>query len=156
MSIEEEELTSKSAKHLGLSLRHIGIAVPDLGPAADMLSTLMGYDTVSGPFDDPRQKVRVLFLAKSAGDPAEIELVAPLGDDSPVHSMLAKGKGGAYHLCFETTDLDGALQHARENGCVVVAEPVPAVAFAGRRIAWIYTSTRQLFELVEAAPTDSI
>ena len=152
MSIEEATLTTNYAKHLGLRLRHIGIAVPELGPAVDMLSTLMGYNTVSGPFDDPLQKVRVQFLAKSAGDPAEIELVAPLGDDSPVHSMLAKGKGGAYHLCFETPDLNAALRHASENGCVVVAEPVPAVAFEGRRIAWIYTSTRQLFELVEATP----
>ena len=151
-----EELTSNTARDLDLRMRHIGIAVPELEPAAEMLSALMGYRIISGPFDDPLQKVRVLFLGKHENDPAEIELVAPLSNDSPVNAMLTKGKGGAYHLCFETPDLDAALQHARQNGCVVVAEPVPAVAFAGRRIAWIYTSTRQLFELVEAAPTDSI
>lgn len=145
-----------STEALGLRLMHIGIAVPSIEPASETFSKLFGYQVSSGPFDDPIQKVRVLFLAKTDSDPAEIELVSPLGEDSPVHSMLAKGKGGAYHLCFETADIEGALQHARENGCVVVAEPVPAVAFAGRRIAWIYTSTRQLFELLEAAPEDKI
>jgi methylmalonyl-CoA/ethylmalonyl-CoA epimerase len=64
--------------------------------------------------------------------------------------MLSKGNGGAYHLCFETNDMEGALVHARNNGCVVLASPVPAVAFQGRRIAWIYTPSRQLFEIVEA------
>jgi methylmalonyl-CoA/ethylmalonyl-CoA epimerase len=64
--------------------------------------------------------------------------------------MLKKNGGGAYHLCFETSDMEGALAHATKNGCMIVSAPVPAVAFQGRRIAWIYTSSRQLFELVEA------
>jgi len=109
---------------------------------------------VSGPYDDPLQKVTVLFLAKTARDVAEIELIAPLGADSPIQSMLAKSGGGAYHLCFETSELEGALEHARKNGCIVVAAPAPAVAFEGRRIAWIYTRSRQLFELVEAKVTE--
>jgi methylmalonyl-CoA/ethylmalonyl-CoA epimerase len=137
----------------GLDFRplHIGVAVPALAPATELLGTLFGYKVVSGPFDDPIQRVSVSFLAKSETDVAQIELIAPLGDDSPVRSMLAKNGGGAYHLCLETGDLERALEHLRENGCVVVANPVPAVAFGGRRIAWIFTSSRQLFELVEAA-----
>jgi methylmalonyl-CoA/ethylmalonyl-CoA epimerase len=38
----------------------------------------------------------------------------------------------------------------QDHKCIVVAKPVPAVAFQGRRIAWIYTPSRQLFEIVEA------
>jgi methylmalonyl-CoA/ethylmalonyl-CoA epimerase len=64
--------------------------------------------------------------------------------------MLAKSGGGAYHLCFETSNIDQALVHAKNNGCMIVSPPVSAVAFGGRRIAWIYTKSRQLFELVEA------
>ena len=131
-------------------LLHVGVAVPSLGPAAEALTDLFGYKVVSGPYDDPIQKVTVLFLAKTARDVAEIELIAPLGADSPIQSMLAKSGGGAYHLCFETSELEGALNHARKNGCIVVAAPAPAVAFQGRRIAWIYSRSRQLFELVEA------
>ena len=144
-------MTSEFPEGLGFRLLHVGVAVPDLGPATEMLSNLFGYKVVSGPFDDPIQKVTVNFLAKSAGDVAEIELIAPLTEDSPIRSMLKKDGGGAYHLCFETSDMEGALTHARSNGCVVVSMPMPAVAFQGRRIAWIYTKSRQLFELVEAA-----
>jgi methylmalonyl-CoA/ethylmalonyl-CoA epimerase len=111
---------------------------------------LFGYKVISGPFDDPIQKVTVNFLAKSDEDVAAIELIAPLSVDSPITSMLAKNGGGAYHLCFETSDIDQALVHAKKNGCMVVSPPVPAVAFDGRKIAWIYTRSRQLFELVES------
>jgi methylmalonyl-CoA/ethylmalonyl-CoA epimerase len=140
-----------SPEELGFKLRHVGVAVPSLGPATDALSTLFGYRVISGPFEDPIQKVRVNFLTQSSNDVAEIELIAPLSDDSPIKSMLAKGGGGAYHLCFETTDIEQALIHAKNNGCIVVSSPAPAVAFEGRRIAWIYTRSSQLFELVEAA-----
>jgi len=143
-------LTPELPAGMDFKLLHVGVAVPTLGPTTELLSDLFGYRVVSGPFEDPLQKVTVNFLAKSDSDVAEIELIAPLGEDSPIESILAKSGGGAYHLCFETSELEGALEHARKNGCVVVASPVPAVAFQGRRIAWIYTRSRQLFELVEA------
>jgi methylmalonyl-CoA/ethylmalonyl-CoA epimerase len=143
-------LTLESASDLGFKLLHVGVAVPSLEPTTESLSALFGYKVVSGPFDDPIQKVRVNFLAKSDNDVAEIELIAPGAEDSPIRSILAKNGGGAYHLCFETSDIEGALTHAKNNGCIVVSPPVPAVAFQGRRIAWIYTRSRQLFELVES------
>jgi methylmalonyl-CoA/ethylmalonyl-CoA epimerase len=139
-----------TVEDLGFKLRHVGVAVPSLGPATETLSTLFGYKVVSGPFEDPIQKVSVNFLTTSDKDAAEIELIAPLSEDSPITSMLAKSGGGAYHLCFETSDIDQALVHAKNNGCMIVSPAVPAVAFGGRRIAWIYTRSRQLFELVEA------
>jgi methylmalonyl-CoA/ethylmalonyl-CoA epimerase len=139
------------AEDLGFKLRHVGVAVPALGPTTDALSTLFGYKVISGPFDDPIQKVSVNFLTTSDNDVAEIELIAPLSEDSPITAMLAKGGGAAYHLCFETSDIEQAVAHAKSNGCIIVSPPVPAVAFNGRRIAWIYTRSRQLFELVEAA-----
>jgi methylmalonyl-CoA/ethylmalonyl-CoA epimerase len=144
-------LISEPPENLNFKLMHVGVAVSTLEPTTELLSALFGYKVVSGPFDDPIQKVTVNFLAKSAEDVAEIELIAPLAQDSPIRSMLAKDGGGAYHLCFETSDIDAALAHAKNNGCIVVSPPVPAVAFQGRRIAWIYTRSRQLFELVEAA-----
>ncbi len=137
-------------EEIGFKLLHVGVAVPSLAPTTESLDTLFGYKVVAGPFEDPIQKVTVSFLAKSDQDIAEIELIAPLSEDSPITSILSKGGGAAYHLCLETNDIDKALEHAKKNGCVIVASPVPAVAFGGRRIAWVYTKARQLFELVEA------
>jgi methylmalonyl-CoA/ethylmalonyl-CoA epimerase len=143
-------LTSAPSDKLDFKLLHVGVAVPALGPAAESLAKLFGYKLVSGPFDDPIQKVSVEFLAQSSKDTAEIELIAPAAEDSPIRSMLAKDGGGAYHLCFETSDIEAAVAHAKALGCIIVSLPVPAVAFEGRRIAWVYTRSRQLFELVEA------
>lgn len=143
-------MTSAPSDKLDFKLLHVGVAVPALGPAAESLAKLFGYKLVSGPFDDPIQKVSVEFLAQSSKDTAEIELIAPAAEDSPIRSMLAKDGGGAYHLCFETSDIEAAVAHAKALGCIIVSLPVPAVAFEGRRIAWVYTRSRQLFELVEA------
>jgi methylmalonyl-CoA/ethylmalonyl-CoA epimerase len=131
-------------------LAHLGVAVPELEPALANLTTLFGYRVVSGPFEDPVQKVKVLFLAASSSDRVELELIAPLTGDSPVRAILAKHGGGAYHLCFETPELHAAIEHVRQHGCVVLYLPTPAVAFGGRPIAWVYTPTRQLIELVQA------
>jgi methylmalonyl-CoA/ethylmalonyl-CoA epimerase len=149
-------LTSGPTDKPDFKLLHVGVAVPALGPAAQSLEKLFGYKLVSGPFDDPIQKVSVEFLSHSAEDTAEIELIAPAADDSPIRSMLAKDGGGAYHLCFETSNIEAALAHAKALGCIIVSPPVPAVAFDGRRIAWIYTRSRQLFELVEAKTTPAM
>ncbi len=140
----------------GLTFRllHVGVAVPALDPAAESLASLFGYRVVAGPFDDPTQRVSVNFLATSPEDRPEVELIAPLGDDSPIQSLLTKQNGGAYHLCFETNDLEAALDHVQHHGCIVLAQPVPAVAFQGRRIAWIYTRYRQLIELLEAPASE--
>ena len=135
---------------LGFKLLHVGVAVPDLAPTTDLLTALFGYRVISGPFDDPIQRVSVNFLTTQDHDAVEIELIAPLTEDSPIRATLAKGGGAAYHLCFETADLDAALAHALRQKCLLVSPPAPAVAFNGRRIAWIYTKSRQLFELVEA------
>jgi methylmalonyl-CoA/ethylmalonyl-CoA epimerase len=94
------------------------------------------------------QHVSVCFLGTGELGDLTIELVAPLGDNSPISKVLAKGIG-AYHICYEVDEIEAALEYVRSEGCIVVSKPVPATAFAGKRIAWFYTPTRQLVELVE-------
>lgn len=137
---------------LRFRLLHVGVAVAEIDPATQMFASLFGSKMVSGPFDDPIQKVTVNFLTQGeqqGSDAAEIELIAPLTADAPIQTMLQKTGGGAYHLCFETNDLEKALTHLRSLRCLVVSAPAPAVAFEQRRIAWLYTPSRLLVELVE-------
>jgi methylmalonyl-CoA/ethylmalonyl-CoA epimerase len=128
---------------------HLGIAVSVIQPAIDSYKRLFGYQLLSGPFDDPIQKVTVCFLAARSSSDFSIELVAPLGPGSPIDDALKKGLG-AYHVCYEVADLGRTLQDFRNLGCIVISKPVPAAAFGGRRIAWLYTPTRQLVELLES------
>lgn len=131
-----------------LRFSHLGIAVSNIEKALSVYQELFGYTPVSGPFDDPIQKVSVCLVGTDVPGNPVIELVAPVDDDSPVSKMLARGVG-AYHVCYEVDDIDQTLRDVRAKGCVVVTEPVPAIAFEGRRVAWFYTPTRQLVEIVE-------
>ena len=133
---------------MDLKFKHLGVAVPDLAQTLPVYRDLFGYQVSSGPFDDPVQQVSVCFLSGGVTGQVEIELVAPLGESSPVRRTLKNG-GGAYHLCYETRDLQLSIVQLLEKGCVMVHEPVQAVAFEGRHIAWIFTPTRNLLELVE-------
>jgi methylmalonyl-CoA/ethylmalonyl-CoA epimerase len=127
-------------------LHHVGVAVADLDKAIETHQRLFGQTIAWGPIEDPMQKVTACFMRGTDG--CLFELLAPLGDSSPLVGWLAK-QIGAYHVCYEVDDIDAALHHARTNRCVVISEPTPAVAFDGRRVAWFFTPTRQLTELLE-------
>jgi methylmalonyl-CoA/ethylmalonyl-CoA epimerase len=131
-----------------LAFHHIGIAVRDLQDAIPSYKSLFGYEITSGPFDDPVQNVSVCFLSRGKGD-ATIELVAPLGPDSPVDGTLKRG-GGTYHICYRVDDLNAAIRHLTEHGSMLLSGPVPAAAFEMREIAWLMTETYLLVELVQA------
>jgi methylmalonyl-CoA/ethylmalonyl-CoA epimerase len=97
---------------------------------------------------DPNQDVRVTFLkSRIPGDPL-FELVEPASEKSPVHSFLKRG-GGLNHVCYVVQSLDQHLDQCRSQGALVVRPPLPAAAFGGRRIAWIYTRQRLLIEYLE-------
>ena len=128
---------------------HVGIAVRDLNRAIPAYKRLFGYDVISGPFDDPIQKVSVAFLSRGQGDPV-LELVAPLGTDSPIARILKAG-GGTYHLCYQVPDIKAAIDHLRENGSFLISGPLPAVAFKMKEIAWMMTDDAHLLvELLQA------
>jgi methylmalonyl-CoA/ethylmalonyl-CoA epimerase len=131
-----------------LAFDHLGIVVSDLDKALESYREIFGYELLRGPYDDPIQQVRVCFIGSEGSGHPDLELVAPLDDRSPVKNILDKGIG-AYHVCYQVSNIERALSDLRAKGCSIVSRPVPAVAFGGSRIAWLYTPSRQLLELVE-------
>lgn len=129
-------------------MHHVGIVVASIDAAARSYEHILDVRVSSGPFVDPLQEARVVFLSKGQQGEAAIELVEPIGETSPVAGFLKRG-GGMHHICYVTTDLDRRLAHLRARGALLVRSPAPAVAFQGRRIAWVYTPQRQLVELLE-------
>ncbi len=127
---------------------HLGVAVPGIDAAVDFYTELFGYKLLAGPFEDASQQAKVAFIGSDREADFVIELIAPLSETSHVAGILAKGIG-AYHICYEVDDIEHTLDEVRARGCVIVQEPVPAVAYQGRRIAWFYTPAKQLMELVE-------
>lgn len=108
----------------------------------------LGADWDKIIFHDPLQKARVTFLRTPCPTDALIELVEPAGEGSPILQFLQKG-GGLHHLCYEVEDLDAHLRTMRQKGAVVVRQPLPAVAFENRRIAWTFTGQKLLLEFLE-------
>lgn len=135
---------------MDLRLHHIGIAVPDLPAAIREFIEPMGYAVASPIIHDPTQTARVQFFRRPH-DSCHVELVVPDGPDSKLMGAIKRG-GGLNHLCYATPDLSATCSQLREQGMVVVQDPVPAVAFAGRCVAWVMGATRVLTELVEEGP----
>jgi methylmalonyl-CoA/ethylmalonyl-CoA epimerase len=133
---------------------HFGVAVADLDQSLAQYAALFGYRLVRGPFDDPHQQARVAFISCASDQDPLLELVAPLSPGSQVERLLAKGVS-LYHVCYETPDIEAAIAYLRGQGCLLISGPTPAVAYDSRPIAWLYTPSRQLTELVEAPRQES-
>lgn len=119
----------------GTQFDHIGIAVRSI------------EDVVGGnkKTKDDIQKVCVSFF-DSAG--VRFELVEPACDDSPVTRLL-KNNQSLYHICFRVADIDASIKGSRDKGFHLISGPVPAEAFDGKKIAWLFSKTFGLVELVE-------
>ena len=96
---------------------------------------------------DPLQRVIVQFWGRE-GDSIPIELIEPVGDDSPVAGFLGKG-GGLAHLCYEVDDLERILENVRQKGAILISGPVPAAVFDERRIAFVILRGIGVTEFVE-------
>ncbi len=131
-----------------MRFHHIGYATADIDRyIEDFFRPVFAPLAITDKVCDPVQRVTVCF-ARMQGD-AVIELVEPFGEDSPVNAVIARNRGGVYHLCYEVDDLDRALAQCRKKRCMPIGKPVPAAAFDGRRIVFLLTPQRDLIELVE-------
>jgi methylmalonyl-CoA/ethylmalonyl-CoA epimerase len=133
------------------AFHHVGVAVRNLHDSIPIFKNLFSYELASGPFSDPIQNVSVCFLTRGQGD-SLIELVAPLGPNSPIDLTLKKG-GGAYHICYQVPDIRAAIEHLTGQGSFLLSGPVPARALDMREIAWLMTDVGLLVELVQSVQT---
>jgi methylmalonyl-CoA/ethylmalonyl-CoA epimerase len=103
-------------------LNHVAIVVPDLGAAAACYRDLLGA-RVSEPVDMPAHGVTTVFVELDNG---KVELLHPLGEDSPVASFLARNpSGGMHHLCFEVADIVAARDRLVAGGARVLGDGEP-------------------------------
>ena len=132
----------------GFRMHHVGVAVADLEQSMAWYQEAMGLVPLGPPVEDAKQQVRVVFLG-------ELELVAPLGANSPLFRYL-KVDQSCYHICYEVDDLRAALVWLKSKKALVVSGPFPGPAFQERPLAWVYLPDKHLIELVEAPPQGSL
>ncbi len=101
-------------------LNHVGIATPSIEGSAKLYRDLFGA-TVTEPFVLAEQGVRVAFVDLPG---AQLELIEPYGDTSPILAFLAKSPaGGQHHICFEVPDIYAARDEMIAKGARVLSEP---------------------------------
>ena len=127
---------------------HIGIAVADLDAAIAVHEATFGMRVVHRETVTSQGVEAVLF---DVGE-NHVELLQPLGDDTPVGRFLARRGPGLHHVAYQVPDLAAALAQLREDG-VRMIDTVPRNGIRGSRVAFMHPSATAavLTELVEPA-----
>jgi len=100
-------------------LNHVAIAVCDIAKAAEVYRRTLGAD-VSEAAPQPEHGVTTVFITLPN---TKIELIAPLGDASPIAKFLERNPdGGIHHVCYEVDDIRAARDSLKAQGARVLGE----------------------------------
>jgi methylmalonyl-CoA/ethylmalonyl-CoA epimerase len=130
-----------------VKLHHVGIVVRSMDIALADYRDVLGMTPEEGPVYDPEQDANLIILRSREGGPG-IELIEPVSDRSPCARQARKG-GGIAHTCYSVRDIEGEFARLRDAGALTVRNPISAVLFGGKRVAFLFLRSRQLIELVE-------
>lgn len=117
-----------------VGIDHVGIAVKNLDEAVSVYRDALGFK-VEGIHVLTERKVRVAFVA--TGGESRIELLEPLGDDSPIGKFLENRGEGIHHFAVRVTNIDGVLSELKAKGVILVDEK-PKAGAEGARIAFVH------------------
>jgi methylmalonyl-CoA/ethylmalonyl-CoA epimerase len=116
-------------------LNHVAIVVPDLARAAALYRDVLGAE-VSAPLDLPAHGVTTVFVTLAN---TKIELLVPLGENSPIASFLERHPdGGIHHLCYEVGDIIAARDKLRQEGARVLGSGEPAIGAHGKPVLFLH------------------
>lgn len=116
-------------------LNHVAIAVPDLDAAAALYRNTLGAE-VGSPQDEPNHGVTVIFITLPN---TKIELLYPLGDNSPISSFLEKNPaGGIHHICYEVEDILVARDRLKADGARVLGSGEPKIGAHGKPVLFLH------------------
>jgi len=130
-------------------LNHVGVAVPSIEDAKATYRDLYGVpaSAMTETRELPAQGVRFAFVNV---DNSQIELIEPLGENSPIINFLQKNpKGGQHHVCFEVADIYKARDAMAAKGATILNEP--RIGAHGTLIIFVHpkNSNGVLIELME-------
>jgi len=116
-------------------LNHLAIVVPDLETAAAQYRDVLGA-AVSSPHPLPAHGVTVVFVELPN---SKIELLHPLGNNSPVQSFLDRNPaGGIHHVCYEVPDIIAARDRLRDAGARVLGDGEPRIGAHDKPVLFLH------------------
>lgn len=130
---------------------HVAIAVPDLQAAVRTYRDVLGAK-VSEPQDEPDHGVTVVFIELPN---TKVELLYPLGENSPIKGFLEKNpNGGIHHICYEVENIYSARDQLRAKGARVIGDGEPKIGAHGNPVLFLHPKdfNGTLVELEQANP----
>lgn len=116
-------------------LNHVAIAVPDLAKAREIYRNTLGAE-VSEPLPQPAHGVTVVFVELAN---TKIELLEPLGKDSPISLYLQRNPdGGIHHLCYEVADIIEARDRLMKEGARILGKGEPKIGAHGKPVLFLH------------------
>jgi methylmalonyl-CoA/ethylmalonyl-CoA epimerase len=116
-------------------LNHVAIAVSDLALAMKIYRETLGAE-VSDPVPQPDHGVTTVFITLPN---TKIELIAPLGESSPISNFLARNpQGGIHHVCYEVSDIRAARERLLEGGARVLGDGEPQIGAHGKPMLFLH------------------
>ena len=116
-------------------LNHVAIAVPDLAAAARLYKETLGAE-VSEPVDMPEHGVTTIFITLPN---TKIELLHPLGQNSPIAAFLERNTaGGIHHVCYEVDDILAARDRLKATGARVLGDGQPKIGAHGKPVLFLH------------------
>lgn len=130
-------------------LNHVAIAVQDIDAAADTYKNTLGA-TLSAKEQQPDHGVTTIFIELPN---TKIELLEPLGEDSPISKFLERNpNGGIHHICYEVEDIIAARDKLRNEGAKILGPDEPKIGAHGKPVLFLHPKDfcGTLVELEEA------
>ena len=116
-------------------LNHVAIAVRDLAAASRLYRETLGAE-VSEPVAQPEHGVTTVFITLPN---TKIELIAPLGDASPIAKFLERSPdGGIHHVCYEVADIRTARDALKRRGARVLGDGEPKIGAHGKPVLFLH------------------
>ena len=128
-----------------MKIDHIGYAVKNIDKAKKQMEVL-GFCFEETIADTDRN----IYIAFGEMNGYRVELVAPIGEDSPVDALLEKTGPTPYHICYKSNEIEADIERLQKNRFKVTIPLTPAIAFGGKRVVFLYSLSVGLIEIVEA------
>jgi len=128
-----------------MKIHHVGYLAKSIAKTEKKFFEL-GYEVEQATKYDEIRNIKIEFLKN--GD-YRVELIEPMGENSPMYPLLKRFKNTPYHFCYEVDDMDKALKELEDKHYTVIHEPDIAPCIDGKRVAFLNNISMGIIELVE-------
>ena len=117
-------------------LNHVGVATPSIERSLELYRKMFGAEPHGAAFDLPAQGVRVCFVDTPN---SQIELIEPLGDNSPIAGFLERNSsGGIHHVCYEVDDIMAARDRLVAEGARILGDGRPKIGAHDKPVLFLH------------------